>query len=158
MIADQLELTAAGDGLCRARDAADLQVGAPREVEQAVAEARRQIPMLRQFVVAHDLVTIPGTDVGSANPSEELATGSLTFDGSGHLTSPGPTAPSVAISVTGQGDGMWLIDQAGEPVAPAWLWLDARSASWGLSSLWTQVAVLAVKQLIWKFKYKKFLR
>jgi erythritol kinase len=35
----------------------------------------------------------------------------------------------IAISVTGQGDGMWLIDHAGEPVAPAWLWLDARSAS-----------------------------
>jgi erythritol kinase (D-erythritol 1-phosphate-forming) len=34
----------------------------------------------------------------------------------------------IAISVTGQGDGMWLIDQAGEPVAPAWLWLDARAA------------------------------
>ncbi len=35
----------------------------------------------------------------------------------------------VAISVTGQGDGMWLIDDAGEPVAPAWLWLDARAAA-----------------------------
>jgi erythritol kinase len=35
----------------------------------------------------------------------------------------------IAISVTGQGDGMWLIDEAGEPVAPAWLWLDARSAA-----------------------------
>ncbi len=35
----------------------------------------------------------------------------------------------IAISVTGQGDGMWLIDKAGEPVAPAWLWLDARSAA-----------------------------
>jgi erythritol kinase (D-erythritol 1-phosphate-forming) len=35
----------------------------------------------------------------------------------------------VAIAVTGQGDGMWLIDKAGEPVAPAWLWLDARSAA-----------------------------
>ncbi len=34
----------------------------------------------------------------------------------------------VAISVTGQGDGMWLIDKAGAPVAPAWLWLDARAA------------------------------
>jgi erythritol kinase (D-erythritol 1-phosphate-forming) len=33
----------------------------------------------------------------------------------------------VAISVTGQGDGMWLIDKAGEPVAPAWLWLDGRA-------------------------------
>ena len=35
----------------------------------------------------------------------------------------------VAIAVTGQGDGMWLVDKAGEPVALAWLWLDARSAS-----------------------------
>lgn len=35
----------------------------------------------------------------------------------------------VAISVTGQGDGMWLIDKAGKPVAPAWLWLDARAAA-----------------------------
>ena len=24
---------------------------------------------------------------------------------------------------------MWLIDKHGEPVAPAWLWLDARAAS-----------------------------
>ncbi|MCB1435489.1 MAG: carbohydrate kinase, partial [Alphaproteobacteria bacterium] len=35
----------------------------------------------------------------------------------------------IAISVTGQGDGTWLIDKAGEPVAPAWLWLDARAAA-----------------------------
>ena len=33
----------------------------------------------------------------------------------------------VAISVTGQGDGIWLVDAAGEAVAPAWLWLDARA-------------------------------
>jgi erythritol kinase len=33
------------------------------------------------------------------------------------------------VSVTGQGDGLWLIDHDGEPVAPAWLWLDARAAS-----------------------------
>jgi erythritol kinase (D-erythritol 1-phosphate-forming) len=35
----------------------------------------------------------------------------------------------IAISVTGQGDGTWLIDKAGEPVAPAFLWLDARAAA-----------------------------
>ncbi len=35
----------------------------------------------------------------------------------------------VAIAVTGQGDGTWLIDKDGEPVGPGWLWLDARSAS-----------------------------
>ena len=35
---------------------------------------------------------------------------------------------SVALAVTGQGDGTWLIDEAGTPVAPAWLWLDSRAA------------------------------
>lgn len=35
----------------------------------------------------------------------------------------------VAIAVTGQGDGMWLIDKDGEPAAPAWLWLDSRAAA-----------------------------
>jgi erythritol kinase (D-erythritol 1-phosphate-forming) len=36
---------------------------------------------------------------------------------------------TVALSVTAQGDGTWLIDKTGAPVAPAWLWLDARAAS-----------------------------
>jgi erythritol kinase (D-erythritol 1-phosphate-forming) len=35
----------------------------------------------------------------------------------------------IAISVTAQGDGMWLIDKAGEPVGPATIWLDNRAAS-----------------------------
>lgn len=34
----------------------------------------------------------------------------------------------VAISVTGQGDGTWLIDENGDGVCPAWLWLDSRAA------------------------------
>ena len=33
-----------------------------------------------------------------------------------------------ALAVTGQGDGTWLMDAAGDPVAPAWLWLDSRAA------------------------------
>lgn len=33
------------------------------------------------------------------------------------------------IGVTGQGDGTWLIDKDGDPVQPAWLWLDARASS-----------------------------
>lgn len=33
-----------------------------------------------------------------------------------------------ALAVTGQGDGTWLVDEAGDPAAPAWLWLDARAA------------------------------
>jgi erythritol kinase (D-erythritol 1-phosphate-forming) len=35
---------------------------------------------------------------------------------------------AAALAVTGQGDGTWLVDRAGEPVAPAWLWLDSRAA------------------------------
>lgn len=34
---------------------------------------------------------------------------------------------TAAIAVTGQGDGTWLIDADGEPVAPGWLWLDVRA-------------------------------
>ncbi|MEM6987552.1 MAG: FGGY-family carbohydrate kinase [Pseudomonadota bacterium] len=34
-----------------------------------------------------------------------------------------------AVALTGQGDGMWLVDSAGEPVHNAWLWLDSRAAS-----------------------------
>lgn len=33
-----------------------------------------------------------------------------------------------ALAVTGQGDGTWLVDEEGGPVAPAWLWLDSRAA------------------------------
>ena len=34
-----------------------------------------------------------------------------------------------AISVTGQGDGTFLIDDKGEPVTAGWLWLDGRAGS-----------------------------
>ena len=33
-----------------------------------------------------------------------------------------------AVAVTGQGDGTWLVDDEGRPVAPALLWLDSRAA------------------------------
>ena len=42
---------------------------------------------------------------------------------------PGLAERAAALAVTGQGDGTWLIDAAGEPVAPAWLWLDSRAAA-----------------------------
>jgi erythritol kinase (D-erythritol 1-phosphate-forming) len=35
---------------------------------------------------------------------------------------------AIALAITGQGDGTWLVDAAGEPVAPGWLWLDSRAA------------------------------
>lgn len=38
-------------------------------------------------------------------------------------------AEVIGLAVTGQGDGTWLIDAEGEPVAPALLWLDARAAA-----------------------------
>lgn len=41
---------------------------------------------------------------------------------------PDLAARVAAIAVTGQGDGTWLVDRDGEPVAPGWLWLDARAA------------------------------
>lgn len=34
----------------------------------------------------------------------------------------------VAIGITGQGDGAWLVDDGGRPLGPAALWLDARAA------------------------------
>ncbi len=36
---------------------------------------------------------------------------------------------TAALAITGQGDGTWLIDSAGAPVAPAWLWLDSRAGA-----------------------------
>ena len=36
---------------------------------------------------------------------------------------------TLALGVTAQGDGCWLIDEAGEPVHDGWLWLDARAAT-----------------------------
>jgi len=36
---------------------------------------------------------------------------------------------AAALAVTGQGDGTWLVDKAGAPAAPAWLWLDSRAAA-----------------------------
>jgi erythritol kinase len=40
---------------------------------------------------------------------------------------PDLSARIAAIAVTGQGDGTWLIDDDGRPVAPALLWLDSRA-------------------------------
>ena len=36
---------------------------------------------------------------------------------------------ALAIGVTGQGDGCWLVDAEGRPVHDGWLWLDARAAA-----------------------------
>jgi flagellar hook protein FlgE len=49
-------------------------------------------------------VTIPGADVGSTDPTEELATGTLAFDANGRMSTPAATAPTVAVPVTGLAD------------------------------------------------------
>jgi len=43
-------------------------------------------------------------------------------------TIPDLSSRLAAISVTGQGDGTWLIDNNGAPVGGGWLWLDARAS------------------------------
>lgn len=34
----------------------------------------------------------------------------------------------IAVGLTGQGDGLWLVDADGEPVRPAATWMDGRAA------------------------------
>ncbi len=41
---------------------------------------------------------------------------------------PSLASRALAVSVTAQGDGTWLIDRDGQPAAPAMLWLDARAS------------------------------
>ena len=41
---------------------------------------------------------------------------------------PGLVDRAVALAVTGQGDGCWLVDAQGEPVGDASIWLDSRAA------------------------------
>ena len=49
---------------------------------------------------------------------------------------------TLVISITGQGDGTWLVDADGEPTCDAWLWMDSRSSNIAkkLSSLQTEEA------------------
>ncbi len=46
-------------------------------------------------------VTIPGADVGSTDPTEELLTGTVEFDSTGHMITPDPTAPTATVAITG---------------------------------------------------------
>src|SRR4051812_45185547 len=46
---------------------------------------------------------------------------------------PGLAGRAVVLAVTGQGDGCWLIDAAGEPVGDALIWLDSRAAEMAAS-------------------------
>lgn len=50
-------------------------------------------------------VTIPAADVGATGAPVVVGSGTLTFNGSGQLTSPAPTDPPSTIAVTGLADG-----------------------------------------------------
>jgi flagellar hook protein FlgE len=51
-------------------------------------------------------VTIPSADLtGGSGTSTQVATGTLTFDGNGHLLSPASTAGTVPLAITGLADG-----------------------------------------------------
>ncbi|WP_345655534.1 FGGY-family carbohydrate kinase [Streptomyces tremellae] len=43
-------------------------------------------------------------------------------------------APPALVAMTGQGDGLWLVDEAGRPVRPALSWMDGRAG--GLVADW----------------------
>ena len=66
-------------GACLARANADKPEDGP------VAEARRQIPMLRAFVVSHDLLTIPGTEEAVVEESPPYSRQNLAY-----IDPPGP--------------------------------------------------------------------
>lgn len=63
------------------------------------------------------LQSLPRTWADCARTLQELAT---KVEGLARRT--------VAVAVTGQGDGTWLVGAGNEPVGDAWLWLDARAA------------------------------
>jgi flagellar hook protein FlgE len=63
-------------------------------------------------------VTIPGADVGSTDPTSELASGTLEFDATGRLTTPASTDPTVALSITGLANGAADVDVDWELYTP----------------------------------------
>ncbi len=80
------------------------------------------------------VAAIPNSYVSLPNGGAEQDMARTWGDAATTLKQLGDKVPNLAertisIAVTGQGDGMWLVDRDGAPVAPAWLWLDARAAS-----------------------------
>lgn len=65
-------------------------------------------------------ISIPGAEVGSANASVSLATGSLTFDGLGNLVTPAADVSGIAIS--------GLVDGA-NPISFAWKLYDGTGSA-----------------------------
>ncbi len=84
----------------------------------------------RQLAVAaipNDYVTFPDGAV-EQDMNRTWADAATTLRQLGEII-PDLASRVIAISVTAQGDGMWLIDREGEPVGPATIWLDNRAAT-----------------------------
>lgn len=95
-------------------------------------------------VIKSTLFALDGREVGSASRPSSLLSPQLGWAEAdmdvvwravvrtvqGALRSAGLRAHDVlAIGVTGQGDGTWLVDAAGRPVRPAILWSDGRTGA-----------------------------
>ena len=81
---------------------------------------------LDSFAIPNSYDTLPGGGV-EQDMARTWADCAASLRGLGERV-PDLAARTVALAVTGQGDGAWLIDKAGEPVGGGWLWLDARAA------------------------------
>jgi erythritol kinase (D-erythritol 1-phosphate-forming) len=77
--------------------------------------------------IANDYVTLPDGGV-EQDMARTWADAVSTLQQLGEKI-PDLAARLIAISVTAQGDGLWLIDEEGDPVGPATIWLDNRAAS-----------------------------
>jgi erythritol kinase len=75
---------------------------------------------------AYDMLPGGGSEQDMARTWDDAAQvlAQLTAD----LAARYPGRETAALAVTGQGDGTWLINAAGEPVGPGLLWLDSRGA------------------------------
>jgi xylulokinase len=81
------------------------------------------------LAAGHRAVTVIRTPDGAAESDIDLVWEAVVGAVRQALSQARSAAPDVvAIGVTGQGDGAWLIDVDGRPVRPAALWLDGRGA------------------------------
>ncbi len=106
----------------------DIVIGidAGTSVMKAVA-FNRDGEQLAVAAIANNYVTLPdgGVEQDMARTWADAAT---TLKRLGDMI-PNLADRLIAIAVTAQGDGLWLIDREGEPVGPATIWLDSRAAS-----------------------------
>ncbi|GAB3817592.1 FGGY-family carbohydrate kinase [Kribbella italica] len=103
-----------------------------RQVAEASRPTRLARPGPGRF--EHD------TDEIVASVNEVIQELGASLEGLASPSSIGGEAGEPVIAITGQGDGLWLVDDSGRPVRPAISWLDARSSS--ILGKWTESGVV----------------